>query len=83
MSKAQRNQWGTLCAITDDSGQAHNVYCSQQADGTAAEQIAANDEDPETPWGIPLDSLIATWLSDGTVTCRCADSYLPADAPTC
>ena len=76
--------WGYLLSVTDDNGKTHTHNCSQRAEGSLIREaeLAGYDtiQDFVASWSdnpgyestkITADSVLCTWLSDGTVTCFC------------
>jgi hypothetical protein len=73
-SKIERDWTGAVSLVIDDNGQAHTRHCSWQASSTLLEELELlGVTDIKAEWGVTEDVCLATWLSDGTVTCRCDD----------
>jgi hypothetical protein len=71
-SQIKRDQTGAVSLVIDDNGQVHTSHCSWQASSTLLEELeSAGITDIKAEWGVTEDACLATWLSDGTVTCRC------------
>jgi hypothetical protein len=73
-SKVERDRTGAVSLVIDDNGQAHTGHCSWQASSTLLEELESEGvTDIKAEWGVTEDACLATWLSDGTVTCCCDD----------